>query len=189
MIIWHRNRRGSDCTTPRCRSRNIANNTFSEGWLQKSHEFAGLRTVPATHHAKNTANTTFSSGMLQNAGFGTIPCGGRGGGSEPRTGIIYRYTISDFNKRSNICSTSKWRKWIFHALQHATLPVLFTWDSFQSWWHGQERNCWAHLVTSGQTHGNPQAGQIAVLLWLFKFCTQKKWPKWSSNQKPEEKMV
>ena len=27
--------------------------------------------------------------MLQNAGFGTIPCGGGGGGSEPRTGIIY----------------------------------------------------------------------------------------------------
>ena len=39
---------------------------------------------------KNTANTTFSCGMLQNAGFGTIPCGGGGGGgSEPRTGIIY----------------------------------------------------------------------------------------------------
>ena len=27
--------------------------------------------------------------MLQNAGFGTIPWGGGGGGSEPRTGIIY----------------------------------------------------------------------------------------------------
>ena len=89
MIIWHRNRRGRGGTTPRCRSRNIANNTFSEGWLQKSDEFAGLRTAPATHHAKNTANTTFSCGMLQNAGFGTIPCGG-GGGSEPRTGIIYK---------------------------------------------------------------------------------------------------
>ena len=89
MIIWHRNRRGRGGTTPRCRSRNIANNTFSEGWLQKSNEFAGLRTAPATHHAKNTANTTFSCGMLQNAGFGTIPCGGGGGGSEPRTGIIY----------------------------------------------------------------------------------------------------
>ena len=79
MIIWHRNRRGRGGTTPRCRSRNIANNTFSEGWLQKSNEFAGLRTAPATHHAKNTANTTFSCGMLQNAGFGTIPCGGGGG--------------------------------------------------------------------------------------------------------------
>ena len=89
MIIWHRNRRGRGGTTPRCRSRNIANNTFSEGWLQKSNEFAGSRTAPATHHAKNTANTTFSCGMLQNAGFGTIPCGGGGGGSEPRTGIIY----------------------------------------------------------------------------------------------------
>ena len=90
MTIWHRNRRGRGCTTPRCRSRNIANNMFSEGWLQKSNEFAGLRTAPATHHAKNTANTTFSCGMLQNAGFGTIPCGGGGGGgSEPRTGIIY----------------------------------------------------------------------------------------------------
>ena len=92
MTIWHRNRRGRGCTTPPCRSQNIANNTFSEGWLQKSNEFAGLRTAPATHHAKNTANTTFSCGMLQNAGFGTIPCGGGGGGgSEPRTGIIYRY--------------------------------------------------------------------------------------------------
>ena len=89
MIIWHRNRRGRGGTTPRSRSRNIANNTFSEGWLQKSNEFAGLRTAPATHHAKNTAKTTFSCGMLQNAGFGTIPCGGGGGGSEPRTGIIY----------------------------------------------------------------------------------------------------
>ena len=79
MIIWHRNRRGRGGTTPRCRSRNIANNTFSEGWLQKSNEFAGLRTAPASHHAKNTANTTFSCGMLQNAGFGTIPCGGGGG--------------------------------------------------------------------------------------------------------------
>ena len=86
MIIWHRNRRGRGGTTPRCRSRNIANNTFSEGWLQKSNEFAGLRTAPATHHAKNTANTTFSCGMLPNAGFGTIPCGGGGGVvSEPRT--------------------------------------------------------------------------------------------------------
>ena len=89
MTSWHRNRRGRGCTTPRCRSQNIANNTFSEGWLQKSKEFAGLRTAPATHHAKNTANTTFSCGMLQNAGFGTIPCGGGGGGSEPRTGNIY----------------------------------------------------------------------------------------------------
>ena len=79
MTIWHRNKRGRGCTTPRCRSRNIANNTFSEGWLQNSNEFAGLRTAPATHHAKNTANTTFSCGMLQNAGFGTIPCGGGGG--------------------------------------------------------------------------------------------------------------
>ena len=39
---------------------NHANNTFSEGWLQKSYEFAGLRTAPANHHAKDTANTTFS---------------------------------------------------------------------------------------------------------------------------------
>ena len=79
MTSWHRNRRGRGCTTPRCRSQNIANSTFSEGWLQKSKEFAGLPTAPATHHAKNTANTTFSCGMLQNAGFGTIPCGGGGG--------------------------------------------------------------------------------------------------------------
>ena len=95
MTIWHRNRRGRGCTTPRCRSQNIANNTFSEGWLQKSNEFAGLRTAPATHHAKNTANT-FSCGMLQNAGFGTIPCGGGGGGSEPRTGIIYIYICKSY---------------------------------------------------------------------------------------------
>ena len=97
MTSWHRNRRGRGCTTPRCRSQNIANNTFSEGWLQKSKEFAGLRTAPATHHAKNTANTTFSCGMLQNAGFGTIPCGvGGGGGSEPRTGNIYTYKMYMF---------------------------------------------------------------------------------------------
>ena len=44
--------KGCDGTTPRCRSRSIANNTFSEDWLQKSYEFAGLRTAPATHHAK-----------------------------------------------------------------------------------------------------------------------------------------
>ena len=94
MTSWHRNRRGRGCTTPRCRSQNIANNTFSEGWLQKSKEFAGLRTAPATHHAKNTPNTTFSCGMLQNAGFGTIPCGGGGGGSEPRTGNIYTCTCT-----------------------------------------------------------------------------------------------
>ena len=95
MTSWHRNRRGRGCTTPRCRSQNIANNTFSEGWLQKSKEFAGLRTAPATHHAKNTANTTFSCGMLQNAGFGTIPCGG-GGGSEPRTGNIYEVLLYQY---------------------------------------------------------------------------------------------
>ena len=65
MITWHW--RGCDGTTPRCRSRNIAKNSFSEGWLQKSYEFAGLRTVPATHHAKNTENNLFSCGMLQNA--------------------------------------------------------------------------------------------------------------------------
>ena len=53
-------------------------------------KFAGLRTAPATYHAKNTANTTFPCGMLQNTGFGTIPWGREvGGGSEPRTGIIY----------------------------------------------------------------------------------------------------
>ena len=74
MTIWHR--RGCNGTTPRCRSRNFANNTFSEGWLQKSYEFAGLRTAPATHRAKNTANSAFSCGMLQNAGFGTVPLGG-----------------------------------------------------------------------------------------------------------------
>ena len=92
MTSWHRNRRGRGCTTPRCRSQNIANNTFSEGWLQKSKAFAGLRTAPATHHAKNTANTTFSCGMLQNAGFGTIPCGGGGGvvaNREPGTYICH----------------------------------------------------------------------------------------------------
>ena len=33
MIIWHR--RGCHGTTPRHRSRNIANSTFSEGWLQE----------------------------------------------------------------------------------------------------------------------------------------------------------
>ena len=110
MIIWHRNRRGRGGTTPRCRSRNIANNTFSEDWLQKSNEFAGLQTAPATHHAKNTANTTFSCGMLQNAGFGTIPCGGGGGGgSEPRTGIIYIYALFVLAKWSIVkCRTSSW---------------------------------------------------------------------------------
>ena len=92
MTSWHRNRRGRGCTTPRCRSQNIANNTFSEGWLQKSKEFAGLRTAPATHHAKNTANTTFSCGMLQNDAkrrFWDHTMWGGGGGSEPRTGSIY----------------------------------------------------------------------------------------------------
>ena len=106
MIIWHRNRRGRGGTTPRCRSRNIANNTFSEGWLQKSNEFAGLRTAPATHHAKNTANTTFSCGMLQNAGFGTIPCGGGGvvANREPGSYIrtcIRRKSVSDTNHISS----------------------------------------------------------------------------------------
>ena len=93
MTTWHR--RGCNGTTPRCRSRNIAKNTFAEGWLQKSYEFAGLRTAPATHRAKNTANSAFSCGMLQNAGFGTIPWGG--GGSEPRTGIIYIYIYIDIH--------------------------------------------------------------------------------------------
>ena len=74
MISWHK--RGYNGTTPRCRSRNITKNTFAEGPLQKSYEFAGLQTVPAPHRAKNTANSAFSRGMLQNAGFGTIPWGG-----------------------------------------------------------------------------------------------------------------
>ena len=77
MIISHR--RGCNGTTPQCRSRNIANNTFSEAWLQKSYESQGLRTSPATHGAKNTANSAFSWG---------------GGGSEPRTGIIYEYLFT-----------------------------------------------------------------------------------------------
>ena len=60
MIISHR--RGCNGTTPQRRSRNIANNTFSEAWLQKSYESQGLRTSPATHGAKNTANSAFSWG-------------------------------------------------------------------------------------------------------------------------------
>ena len=39
--------------------KNPANNTFSESWLQKSYGSTGLRTAPATQHAKDTANTTF----------------------------------------------------------------------------------------------------------------------------------
>ena len=63
---------------------------FRKVGCRKSYAFAGLRTAPATHRARNTANTTFSCRMLQNTGFGTITWGGEGGGgSEPRTGIIY----------------------------------------------------------------------------------------------------
>ena len=89
MTTWHR--RGCNGTTPRCRSRNIAKNTFAEGWLQKSYKFAGLRTAQATHRAKNTANSAFSCGMLQNAGFGTIPWGG-GRRAQGRS-HIYIYVI------------------------------------------------------------------------------------------------
>ena len=91
MTTWHR--RGCNGTTPRCRSRNIAKNTFAEGWLQKSYEFAGLRTAPATHRAKNTANSAFSCGMLQNAGFGTIPWGGGPAGPGPVPYIDYKIDV------------------------------------------------------------------------------------------------
>ena len=64
----------------------------AEGWLQKSYEFAGLRTAPATHRAKNIANSAFSCGMLQNAGFGTIPWGEGAGG--PRAGTIYIFYLN-----------------------------------------------------------------------------------------------
>ena len=94
-------RRGCNGTTPRCRSRNIAKNTFAEGWLQKSYEFAGLRTAPATHRAKNTANSAFSCGMLQNAGFGTIPWGGGGRRAQGRSHI----RLLDDENKSPRCLT------------------------------------------------------------------------------------
>ena len=62
---------------------------------RKSYEFAGLRAAPATHRARNTANTTFSCRMLQNAGFGTIPWGGEGGGVANREPGSYIYILYD----------------------------------------------------------------------------------------------
>ena len=53
---------------------------FRKVGCRNSCEFAGLQTAPASHRARKTANTTFSCRMLQNAGFGTIPWGGEGGG-------------------------------------------------------------------------------------------------------------
>ena len=64
-----------------------------------------MPTAPATHHAKNTANTTFSCGMLQNAGFGTIPCGGGGGvvaNREPGT-----YIDRCFSEGKRLCGVTK----------------------------------------------------------------------------------
>ena len=98
MIIWRRSG-GCNDTTPRCRSRNIANNTFSEGWLQDFLRICRFADGPASHRARNTANTTLSCRMVQKAGFGTIPWGGGGGGGvvanrEPGSYIyIYTYII------------------------------------------------------------------------------------------------
>ena len=92
MIICRRS--GCNGTAPRCRSRNIETlqiTRFRKVGCKNFWEFAGLQTAPASYRARNTANATLSCRMLQNAGFGTIPWGGEGGGggSEPRTGIIY----------------------------------------------------------------------------------------------------
>ena len=154
MTIWHRNRRGRGCTTPRCRSQNIANNTFSEGWLQKSNEFAGLRTAPATHHAKNTANKTFSCGMLQNAGFGTIPCGG-GGGSEPRTGIIYTYMYVIYAFMYVIHTINSVKNWSFCTFRHQIEGRKFSrlFRGFQK--QSQSKHVWVHhSFKKNKTHPN-----------------------------------
>ena len=78
MIIRHRG--GCNGTTPRCRSRNIANNTFSEGWLQEILRICRLA-GPASHppckkHCKYHI-------FMQNAAkrrFWDHTMGGEGGG-------------------------------------------------------------------------------------------------------------
>ena len=87
MIIWRRSG-GCNDTTPRCRSRNIANNTFSEGWLQdflRICRFAdGASQPPCKKHCKYHA-------FMQNGAKCRFWDHTMGGGSEPRTGIIYIY--------------------------------------------------------------------------------------------------
>ena len=96
MTIRHRG--GCNGTTPHCRSRNIANNTFSEGRLQEIPRvcrFADRAShPPCKKHCKYHV-------FMQNAAkrrFWDHTMGGRGGVvAEPRTGIIYIYIYMFFH--------------------------------------------------------------------------------------------
>ena len=78
MIIWHR--RGCHGTTPRHRSRNIANSTFSEGWLQETLRIC--RFADSASHPPCKKHCKYNA-FMQNAAkrrFWDHTMGGGGGG-------------------------------------------------------------------------------------------------------------
>ena len=88
MIIWHRS--GWNGTTPRCRSLNIANSTFSECRLQeilRICRFADRASHPPCK--KHCKYHVFMQNAAKRRFWDHTMGGGGGGGSEPRTGIIY----------------------------------------------------------------------------------------------------
>ena len=105
MIIWHR--RGCHGTTPRHRSRNIANSTFSEGWLQETLRicrFADRAShPPCKKHCKYNA-------FMQNAAkrrFWDHTMGREGGGvvanREPGSYIQWYMDIINMYIYNSIC--------------------------------------------------------------------------------------
>ena len=129
MINWRRSG-GCNNTTPRCRSRNIANNTFSEGWLQ----FAdGASQPPCKEHCKYHV-------FMQNAAkrrFWDHTKGG-GGGSERRTGIIYRYVFVSIY----VCNLLPHEVYIY--------PWLYPFPGGLGWGGADDVRCtWIHLWCYG----------------------------------------
>ena len=95
MTSWHRNRRGRSCTTPRCRSQNIANNMQITRFRKvgcknpRNLQVCGPRQQPTMQ--KTLQIQRFHAECCKTQVLGPYHVGGGGGGSEPRTGNIYLY--------------------------------------------------------------------------------------------------
>ena len=106
MTIWHRS--GWNGTTPRCRSLNIANSTFSEGPLQaipRICRFADRASHPPCK--KHCKYHVFMQNAAKRRFWDHSMGGGGGGGSEPRTGIIYDVYLYFFGKKTESFRNAK----------------------------------------------------------------------------------
>ena len=174
MTIWHRNRRGRGCTTPRCRSQNIANNTFSEGWLQNptNLQVCGPRQQPTMQ--KTLQIQRFHAECCKTQVLGPYHVGGGGvvANREPGSYILYIHSYQSSDKVVGSFFLS-----FFYTFTQTTLVICWNncWRSKgkrgrHRWWctftangsenfplvHGHPKNIEIHWAFCGTTTTHPK---------------------------------